>query len=80
MSDCRYLVADRDWRYTNNSIARSHTSKARISYFSIFGVKPVILEPQTGEIIEGNGVSGVLAMETPWPGQMRTVYGDHKRF
>ena len=48
--------------------------------FPFFGVKPVILEPQTGEIIEGNGVSGVLAMEAPWPGQMRTVYGDHKRF
>jgi acetyl-CoA synthetase len=43
-------------------------------------VKPVILEPQTGEVIEGNGVSGVLAMEAPWPGQMRSVYGDHKRF
>ena len=28
----------------------------------------------------GNGVSGVLAMEEPWPGQMRTLYGDHKRF
>ena len=48
--------------------------------FPFFGVKPVILEPQTGEIIEGNGVSGVLAMEAPWPGQMRSVYGDHKRF
>jgi len=48
--------------------------------FPFFGVKPVVLEPQTGEIIEGNGVSGVLAMEAPWPGQMRTVYGDHKRF
>ncbi|OUU36779.1 MAG: acetate--CoA ligase [Verrucomicrobia bacterium TMED56] len=48
--------------------------------FPFFGVKPVILEPQSGEVIEGNGVSGVLAMEAPWPGQMRTVYGDHKRF
>ena len=48
--------------------------------FPFFGVKPVILDPQSGEIIEGNGVSGVLAMEAPWPGQMRTVYGDHKRF
>ena len=48
--------------------------------FPFFGVKPVILELQTGEVIEGNGVSGVLAMEAPWPGQMRTVYGDHKRF
>jgi acetyl-CoA synthetase len=48
--------------------------------FPFFGVKPVILEPQTGEVIEGNAVSGVLAVEAPWPGQMRTVYGDHKRF
>ena len=48
--------------------------------FPFFGVKPVILEPQTGEVIVGNGVSGVLAIEAPWPGQMRTVYGDHKRF
>ena len=48
--------------------------------FPFFGVKPVVLEPQTGEIIEGNDVSGVLAMEVPWPGQMRTIYGDHKRF
>ena len=48
--------------------------------FPFFGVKPVLLDAQCGERIEGNGVSGVLAMEEPWPGQMRTVYGDHKRF
>ena len=33
-----------------------------------------------GTEIEGNDVSGVLAMKEPWPGQMRTVYGDHERF
>ena len=48
--------------------------------FPFFGVKPVLLDPQSGERIEGNGVNGVLVMEEPWPGQMRTVYGDHKRF
>ena len=48
--------------------------------FPFFGVKPVILDPQTGEELEGNGVTGVLAMKEPWPGQMRTVFGDHKRF
>ena len=48
--------------------------------FPFFGVKPVLLDAQSGERIEGNGVSGVLAIEEPWPGQMRTVYGDHKRF
>ncbi len=48
--------------------------------FPFFGVNPVILDPKTGEEIEGNGVSGVLALKEPWPGQMRTVYGDHERF
>lgn len=48
--------------------------------FPFFGIKPVILDPQSGEELEGNGVSGVLAIKEPWPGQMRTVYGDHERF
>ena len=45
-----------------------------------FGIEPVVLEPEKGEIIEGNGVSGVLAIKAAWPGQMRTIYGDHERF
>ncbi len=45
-----------------------------------FGVKPLVLEPTTAEIIEGNGVEGVLVIADSWPGQMRTVYGDHERF
>ncbi len=48
--------------------------------FPFFGVNPVILDPQSGEELEGNGVSGVLAIKEPWPGQMRTLFGDHKRF
>jgi len=43
-----------------------------------FGVKPVLLEPE-GKRIEGAG-SGVLCIEEPWPGIMRTVYGQHERF
>ena len=31
-------------------------------------------------MIEGNGVSGALCLATPWPGQARTVWGDHQRF
>ena len=45
-----------------------------------FGIEPVILEPEKGTLMEGNGVSGVLAIKASWPGQMRTIYGDHKRF
>lgn len=45
-----------------------------------FGVSPAILEPQTGEEINATEAEGVLCIKNSWPGQMRTVYGDHKRF
>ncbi|GLH70812.1 acetyl-coenzyme A synthetase 2 [Geothrix rubra] len=45
-----------------------------------FGVKPVIVDPATGAVLEGNDVSGALCLATPWPGTARTVHGDHKRF
>jgi acetyl-CoA synthetase len=44
-----------------------------------FGVKPVVVGEE-GKILEGNGVSGALCMGAPWPGQARTVYGDHRRY
>ena len=43
-----------------------------------FGVKPKLLEPE-GKEITGAG-SGVLCIEEPWPGIMRTVFGQHERF
>ncbi len=45
-----------------------------------FGVKPVIVDAGTGVPLEGNDVSGALCLGAPWPGQARTVHGDHKRF
>ena len=44
-----------------------------------FGVVPVILDDE-GQVVEGNGVSGNLCLERTWPGQARTVWGDHERF
>ncbi|NQV38328.1 MAG: acetate--CoA ligase [Candidatus Marinimicrobia bacterium] len=44
-----------------------------------FGIEPVILSDD-GKEIEGNGVSGLLAIKSAWPGIMRSIYGDHKRF
>ncbi len=43
-----------------------------------FGVKPAIVDNE-GKILEGEA-SGNLVMLDSWPGQMRTVYGDHARF
>jgi acetyl-CoA synthetase len=45
-----------------------------------FGVKPIVVNPENGALIEGNGVSGALCLDAPWPGQARTVWGDHQRF
>ena len=45
-----------------------------------FGVQPIVLEPESGDVIEEAEAEGVLCMKDSWPGQMRTVYGDHERF
>ncbi|XWN34365.1 MAG: acetate--CoA ligase [Devosia sp.] len=45
-----------------------------------FGVQPVVLDPTSGTLIEGNPAEGVLCIADSWPGQMRTVWGDHQRF
>jgi len=44
-----------------------------------FGVQPELVD-ENGTVIEGNGVSGNLCIKFPWPGIMRTLYGDHERF
>ncbi|OYT28353.1 acetate--CoA ligase [Thermoplasmatales archaeon ex4572_165] len=47
--------------------------------FPFFGVEPMIVDEEGNEI-KGNDVSGNLVIKTAWPGMMRTLYGDHKRF
>jgi len=43
-----------------------------------FGIEAIIVDDD-GNILEGE-CEGKLCMKDSWPGQMRTVYGDHKRF
>ena len=43
-----------------------------------FGIQPVLMDADGNEV-EG-AVSGNLCIKHPWPGQMRTVFGDHQRF
>jgi acetyl-CoA synthetase len=43
-----------------------------------FGVQPAIVDSE-GNVLEGEA-EGSLVITHPWPGQMRTVYGDHQRF
>jgi acetyl-CoA synthetase len=44
----------------------------------LFGVRPALVDAE-GKFIEG-AASGNLVLLDSWPGQMRTVYGDHQRF
>ena len=45
----------------------------------MFGVQPALLEPEKGYPLQGAN-EGALVITDSWPGQMRTVYGDHQRF
>ncbi|ADK86540.1 acetate/CoA ligase [Desulfarculus baarsii DSM 2075] len=44
-----------------------------------FGVEPALMDDE-GKETSGNGVSGRLVIKAPWPGQLRTTYGNHERF
>lgn len=45
----------------------------------MFGVRPALVDPEKGDVLDG-ATSGALVIADSWPGQMRTVYGDHQRF
>ncbi len=44
------------------------------------GIRPVVLDPASGAEITTTEAEGVLCIAASWPGQMRTVWGDHARF
>ncbi|MFL4471786.1 acetate--CoA ligase [Tateyamaria armeniaca] len=58
----------------------AHATKPGSAMKPFFGIKPLVLDPTSAEVIEGNGVEGVLVIADSWPGQMRTVWEDHERF
>jgi len=43
------------------------------------GVQPILVD-ENGKELKGNGVSGNLCIKFPWPGMLRSTYGDHDRF
>ncbi len=45
----------------------------------LYGIEPAILD-ENGNEIKGNPAEGLLVIKKSWPGQMRTIYGDHQRF
>jgi acetyl-CoA synthetase len=58
----------------------AHAMKPGSAMKPFFGIEPVVLEPTTAEVLQGDPVEGVLCIASSWPGQMRTIWGDHDRF
>ena len=58
----------------------AHALKPGSAMKPFFGVKPVVLDPQSGVEVDAVPTEGVLCIADSWPSQMRTVWGDHERF
>jgi len=58
----------------------AHAMKPGAAMKPFFGIQPKVLEPTTAEELTDNPAEGVLVIADSWPGQMRTVWGDHERF
>ncbi len=59
-------------------IAGVTKTKPTFATLPLPGVQPILVD-ENGKEIEGNGVSGNLCMKFPWPGMLRTTWGDHER-
>ena len=76
-------IVDTWWQTENGGIlisALAGITKLKPSYATLPlpGVQPVIVD-ENGKVLEGNEVSGNLCIKFPWPGMLRTTWGDHKR-
>ncbi len=79
----RCPIVDTWWQTENGGIlispiANVTPTKPCYATLPLPGVQPVLVD-ENGNVIEGNGVSGNLCIKFPWPGMLRTTYGDHER-
>ena len=84
VGDKRCAVVDTWWQTETGGILiaplpGATPCKPGSATLPFFGVEPALVD-ETGREIHGNGVSGNLVLKRSWPGQARTVYGDHARF
>ena len=76
-------VVDTWWQTETGGILISNLagvtpSKPTFATLPLPGVQPVLMD-EKGNVLEGNNVSGNLCIKAPWPGMLRTTYGDHER-
>ncbi|MGK2858223.1 MAG: acetate--CoA ligase [Thermoanaerobaculia bacterium] len=84
VGDGRCPVVDTWWQTETGGILitplpGATPTKPGSATLPFFGIKPVLLDDD-GKIVEGNGVKGYLCLDGTWPGQARTIWGDHSRF
>ena len=53
-------------------------TKPSLATLPLPGVQPILVDPEGNEL-KGNSVEGILCIKHPWPGMLRSLYGDHKR-
>jgi len=83
VGDARCPIVDTWWQTETGGILitplpGSTPLKPGSATLPFFGIVPEILDDK-GKVLEG-ATSGNLCIRQSWPGQMRTVYGDHQRF
>jgi acetyl-CoA synthetase len=76
-------IVDTWWQTENGGILISNLagvtpSKPSYATLPLPGIQPVLVD-EHGKELEGNSVSGNLCIKFPWPGIIRTTYGDHER-
>ena len=76
-------IVDTWWQTENGGIMISPIAfvtptKPGYATLPLPGIQPILVD-ENGKEIEGNGVSGNLCIKFPWPGMLRTTYGDHER-
>jgi acetyl-CoA synthetase len=76
-------IVDTWWQTETGGIMISNLagvtpSKPSFATLPLPGVQPVLMDEQGNEL-QGNNVSGNLAIKFPWPGMIRTTWGDHER-
>ncbi len=76
-------IVDTWWQTETGGILISNmagVTPAKPSYATLPlpGVQPVLVN-ESGDEVTGNDVSGNLCIRFPWPGMIRTTYGDHER-
>lgn len=76
-------VVDTWWQTETGGIMISNLAgvtpeKPTFATLPLPGIQPVLMDEQ-GHEITGNGLAGNLCIKFPWPGMLRTTYGDHER-